>query len=136
MHLPSCPSKRLTKSEIPLLKVVFPVIDSCVILSLVFFFIIFTRKRRSAQNTSIPVNMKEPFPMVSYAELSRATDKFSSSNMIGQGSHGLVYKGVLGENRMYGVVKVINLQQKGGSKSFISECEALRNIQHQNLVES
>ncbi|KAK2636943.1 hypothetical protein Ddye_031735 [Dipteronia dyeriana] len=131
MHLPSCPSKKSNKVH---LKVVIPVIVSCAILSLAFFIIIFTGKRRSAQHTSSLLHLEELFPMVSYAELSNATDKFSSSNIIGQGSHGLVYKGILGENRMSIAVKVINLQRKGGSKSFTSECETLRNIRHRNLI--
>lgn len=31
-------------------------------------------------------------------------------------------------------VKVLNLQKKGAHKSFIVECNALKNIRHQNLV--
>ncbi|XXG71792.1 hypothetical protein AAC387_Pa07g1033 [Persea americana] len=31
-------------------------------------------------------------------------------------------------------LKVLNLQRQGASKSFIVECKALRNIQHQNLL--
>jgi len=31
-------------------------------------------------------------------------------------------------------VKVLNLQQKRPSKSFMDECNALRNIRHRNLV--
>ncbi|KAL7173215.1 hypothetical protein ACSBR2_032647 [Camellia fascicularis] len=31
-------------------------------------------------------------------------------------------------------VKVLNLQQRGASKSFIAECQALKNIRHRNLV--
>ncbi|KAL5732972.1 hypothetical protein ACOSQ2_032664 [Xanthoceras sorbifolium] len=134
MHLPSCPSKKLKKSKTPLLRVVILVIVSCLILSSVCFIIIFTRKRRSAQNTSSMLQMEELFPMVSYGELSRATNNFSSSNMIGQGSYSLVYKAALGENRTLAAVKVINLQQKGSLTSFISECEALRRIRHRNLV--
>ncbi|KAM7473913.1 hypothetical protein LguiB_021156 [Lonicera macranthoides] len=32
------------------------------------------------------------------------------------------------------VVKVLNLQKSGASKSFVTECRALRNIRHRNLV--
>ncbi|KAK1586677.1 hypothetical protein Q3G72_005000 [Acer saccharum] len=53
------------KSEIPLLRVVIPVIAAVLILSV--------------------------------AELSKATNEFSSSNMIGQGRYGSVYKGILAE---------------------------------------
>jgi hypothetical protein len=31
-------------------------------------------------------------------------------------------------------IKVLNLQRRGASKSFIDECGALRNIRHRNLV--
>ena len=31
-------------------------------------------------------------------------------------------------------IKVLNLQQKGASKSFMAECNVLRNIRHRNLV--
>ncbi|KAL9459405.1 hypothetical protein AB3S75_002746 [Citrus x aurantiifolia] len=31
-------------------------------------------------------------------------------------------------------VKVMNLNQKGATKSFVAECEALRNIRHRNLI--
>ncbi|KAK9230241.1 hypothetical protein WN944_023208 [Citrus x changshan-huyou] len=78
--------------------------------------------------------MEKQFPMVSYAELSKATCEFSSSNMIGQGSYGSVYKGILGEDEMIVAVKVINLKQKGAFRSFVAECEALRNIRHRNLI--
>ncbi|CAL5363843.1 unnamed protein product [Camellia sinensis] len=68
----------------------------------------------------------------SYQNLVKATDGFSSFNLIGIGSFGSVYKGVL-DGRIV-AVKVLNLSRRGASKSFISECEALRNIRHQNLV--
>ncbi|PRQ36779.1 putative protein kinase RLK-Pelle-LRR-XII-1 family [Rosa chinensis] len=72
---------------------------------------------------------------VSYATLLKATDGFSSTNLIGTGGFGSVYRGTL--DNIDGVivaVKVFNMLQKGASKSFIAECEALRNIRHQNLV--
>ncbi|XP_006465002.1 putative receptor-like protein kinase At3g47110 isoform X2 [Citrus sinensis] len=69
-----------------------------------------------------------------FSELSKATCEFSQSNMIGQGSYGSVYKGILGEDEMVVAVKVINLKQKGAFRSFVAECEALRNIRHRNLT--
>ncbi|CAL5322648.1 unnamed protein product [Camellia sinensis] len=68
----------------------------------------------------------------SYQNLVKATDGFSSFNLIGVGSFGSVYKGVL-DGRIV-AVKVLNLSCRGASKSFISECEALRTIRHRNLV--
>lgn len=54
--------------------------------------------------------------------------------MIGQGSFGFVCKGKLGETGATVAVKVMNLKQKGAAKSFVTECEALRNVRHRNLI--
>lgn len=76
--------------------------------------------------------MKEPLLKVSYDILLKATDWFYSGNLLGSGSFGSVFKGIL--DRKAVAIKVLNLQQQGGSKSFMAECEALRNIRHRNLV--
>ncbi|CAN1306014.1 Putative receptor-like protein kinase At3g47110 [Linum perenne] len=60
---------------------------------------------------------------LSYQTLFKATDGFSSANQIGVGSFGLVIG-----------VKVFKLQRHGAFKSFMAECEALKNIRHKNLV--
>ncbi|KAI9124823.1 hypothetical protein K1719_004150 [Acacia pycnantha] len=58
---------------------------------------------------------------------------FSINNLIGSGSFGFVYKGSLESNEVV-AVKVINLQMRGANKSFLAECNALRNTRHRNLV--
>lgn len=73
-------------------------------------------------------------PKITYMELSVATNEFSSSNLIGSGSYGSVYKGTLGKKNMIVAVKVLNLKQKGAAKSFKAECNALKNIRHRNLI--
>ena len=54
--------------------------------------------------------------------------------MIGLGSFGSIYKGVLSRNGAVVAIKVLNLQQQGALKSFINECNALRDIRHRNLL--
>ncbi|PPD89833.1 hypothetical protein GOBAR_DD13221 [Gossypium barbadense] len=49
-------------------------------------------------------------------------------------SFGSVYKGILEVNGEAIAVKVFNLLNRGASRSFLAECEALRNIRHRNLV--
>ncbi|KAG8092833.1 hypothetical protein GUJ93_ZPchr0012g19546 [Zizania palustris] len=71
---------------------------------------------------------------LSYAELHRATDGFSAANLIGVGSFGSVYKGVLGSEEQQVAIKVLNLLQHGAERSFLAECEALRSVRHRNLV--
>ncbi|KAH9717787.1 protein kinase domain-containing protein [Citrus sinensis] len=117
LHLPACHSVGPRKETITLLKVVIPVIGT-----------------KLAHKLSSALLMEQQFPIVSYAELSKATKEFSSSNRIGKGSFGFVYKGNLGEDGMSVAVKVMNLDKKGATKSFVAECEALRNIRHRNLI--
>ena len=45
-----------------------------------------------------------------------------------------MYKGILDQDGIAIAVKVFNLPRRGASKSFMSECKALRKIRHRNLV--
>ncbi|CAN1838556.1 Probable LRR receptor-like serine/threonine-protein kinase At3g47570 [Linum perenne] len=97
-----------------------------------FILLIKQRKRRDKSSTVDPKLLQ-----LSYRRLFKATDGFSLTNQIGVGSFGSVYKGVLdeiGEASINIAVKVFNLQRRGASKSFMAECEALKNIRHKNLV--
>ncbi|CAI0415781.1 unnamed protein product [Linum tenue] len=94
--------------------------------------LIFWIKRRGKQDrvTADDLQVK-----LSYQRLHKATDGFSTANLVGVGSFGSVYKGVLDDkNGATIAVKVFNLERRGASKSFKAECEALKNIRHRNLV--
>ncbi|GKU96406.1 hypothetical protein SLEP1_g9647 [Rubroshorea leprosula] len=134
LGLPLCKAQDLKKKVLSkTLKVVIPIIIfslSIIITSLAFC----CWKRRSKRRASTMMLELGQFPKISYAELSQATNEFSPSNLIGEGSFGSVYKGILGQDQMSVAVKVLNLKQKGASKSFMAECEVLKNIRHRNLV--
>ncbi|TQE00084.1 hypothetical protein C1H46_014337 [Malus baccata] len=83
-----------------------------------------------------PSSDSEKFPKVSYQSLLKATDGFSSANLIGMGSFGSVYKGLLDQGETTIAIKVLNLDRHEASKSFIAECEALKNIRHCNLMKT
>ncbi|PWA75130.1 protein kinase-like domain, Leucine-rich repeat domain, L domain-like protein [Artemisia annua] len=92
----------------------------------------FSKKRNSQQSQS---SGSERFMKVSYGQLLKATDGFSTANLIGEGGHSSVYKGILDSNDDKSVaVKVLHLQSRGAHKSFIAECEAWRNVRHRNLL--
>ncbi|KAF3649003.1 putative LRR receptor-like serine/threonine-protein kinase MRH1-like [Capsicum annuum] len=63
----------------------------------------------------------------------QATDVLRESNLVGSGSFGSVYKGILRSETAI-AVKVFNLQVDEAFKSFDTECEVLRNLLHRNLV--
>ncbi|KAF8080140.1 hypothetical protein N665_0972s0001 [Sinapis alba] len=101
----------------------------------VISFLIWKRKeKKSTTSTSSSSNSlrKEPFMNVSYDELRRATENFNPRNLLGVGSFGSVFKGVI--RGVDVAVKVIDLKANGYYKGFVAECEALRNVRHRNLV--
>jgi len=134
LHLPSCPikgSKRAKKHNLKLIAVIVSVVSFLLILSFVIS-IWWMRKRN--QNPSFDSPTIDQLAKVSYQNLHRGTDGFSERNLIGSGSFGSVYKGNLVSEDNVVAVKVLNLKKKGAHKSFIVECNALKNIRHRNLV--
>ncbi|GJX70312.1 leucine-rich repeat protein [Tanacetum coccineum] len=94
---------------------------------------LFYKKRRNNQPSQSLGN--EKFLKVSYNELLKATDGFSTENLIGEGGFSSVYKGILNsDDDKYVVIKVLHLQYRGAHKSFQAECEVWRNIRHHNLL--
>ncbi|XP_039821923.1 probable LRR receptor-like serine/threonine-protein kinase At1g56140 isoform X2 [Panicum virgatum] len=69
----------------------------------------------------------------SYGELRSATDNFSSSNLLGEGGYGSVYKGKL-TNGSVVAVKQLSETSRQGKKQFIAEIETISQVQHRNLV--
>ncbi|CAN1838502.1 LRR receptor-like serine/threonine-protein kinase EFR [Linum perenne] len=137
LQLPPCSFTRHTKKTLSLKwKIVTSTISSLLFLTFIgsccFILLIKQRKRQDKSSTDDPKLLQ-----LSYQKLFEATNGFSSANKIGVGSFGSVYKGVLseiGEASINIAVKVFNLQRRGAFKSFMAECEALKNIRHKNLV--
>ncbi|KQJ84618.1 probable LRR receptor-like serine/threonine-protein kinase At1g56130 [Brachypodium distachyon] len=71
--------------------------------------------------------------VLSYAELRSATENFSSSNLIGQGGYGSVYKGKLVDGRLV-AVKQLSEASHQGKREFAAEIETISRVQHRNLV--
>ncbi|XP_050258898.1 receptor kinase-like protein Xa21 [Quercus robur] len=134
LKFPRCLTKEEKKAKWPL-AVKVAISMACVILVVtIMSFFLFCRHKSQRKDNSSESSLRQSLLKLSYQVLLKATDGFSSANLIGVGSFGLVYKGILGEDESIVAVKVINIQRQGASKSFISECEALKNIRHRNLV--
>ncbi|XP_058210562.1 probable LRR receptor-like serine/threonine-protein kinase At3g47570 [Rhododendron vialii] len=110
-------------------------VSSFVRVSAVSSFLIchlFKKKRKTKPTITL---LKDSFSKVTYGELLKATKGFSSRNLLGFGSFGHVYKGIIDQNgKLVVAVKVFDLQTRGAIMSFVAECEALRNVRHRHLV--
>lgn len=135
-QLPKCKYEKFKKRKLTLtLKLIISIFCGLfgVILVLSLLFLSSLRKKRK-ENTRR--DSRNSLLNLSYQSLFNATNEFSPTNLIGMGSFGSVYKGILDQGGQTNTVaiKVLNLNRHGASKSFIAECEALRNTRHRNLV--
>ncbi|KAL8102853.1 hypothetical protein AgCh_027395 [Apium graveolens] len=71
---------------------------------------------------------------LSYELLHQATDGFSRNNLVGEGNSGLVYKGKFCSPPYNGKDLTVRVFKPQASIYFITECEALRNIRHKNII--
>ncbi|KAK9153533.1 hypothetical protein Sjap_001013 [Stephania japonica] len=136
LHLPRCNIEHSAERGRRLhRKVVVAIILSAVgCLIAVSSILIFCWIKRKKKLPTAPSTDQFGKIKLSYEALFKATDGFSSANLIGSGSFGSVYKGSLDQDGTVVAIKVFNHQQRGESKTFKAECEALRNIRHRNLV--
>ena len=138
LKLPKCKSKETKKRRLSRsLKLILPLVFglALLVMAMVFSYVFLCSSRKKRKEISL-CTLGNTILEVSYATLLKATDGFLEANLIGAGSFGYVYKGVLDEDDKVQLVavKVFNLLRHGASRSFIAECEALRNIRHRNLV--
>uniref|UniRef100_A0ACD6ADG6 Uncharacterized protein n=1 Tax=Avena sativa TaxID=4498 RepID=A0ACD6ADG6_AVESA len=135
LHMLACvimPSNSSRHMDSLVLKVVIP-IASMVSLAMVIFGLLLWRGKHRSKSLSLPT-FSTKFPQVSFSDLARATQGFSASNLIGRGRYSSVYQGKMVEDDNEVAIKVFNLETRGAQKSFIAECNALRNVRHRNLV--
>ncbi|KAK3419982.1 hypothetical protein EUGRSUZ_G00758, partial [Eucalyptus grandis] len=133
-QLPKCYYKESKRTRISgIAKILISTISALVgvacILSLLYFFWFRHNKKSPTSSSS-----EDGFLHVSYHSLLKATSGFSSTNLLGVGNFGSVYRGLLDQTQSVVAIKILDLICDGAPKSFIAECEVLRRIRHRNLV--
>lgn len=105
-----------------------------VIILLLAYFLFSWCKKRLANGPS--ASSLQDSPLSAYPQLLKATDGFSTNNLLGTGTFGSVYRGEIDgtTDDNFVAVKVLNLQIHEALKSFTAHCEAMRNLRHRNLV--
>lgn len=69
----------------------------------------------------------------SFESLEKATERFSSKRVLGEGGFGRVYHGIL-EDGTEVAVKLLTKENQNGDREFIAEVEMLSRLHHRNLV--
>ncbi|KAK8334205.1 hypothetical protein V6Z11_A10G258500 [Gossypium hirsutum] len=131
LHLSRCNSKTSSKASFKL-KIAIIVVILGVTLVFICLLVLWFRKKKEQKPTTTCA--EHSLLQLSYQSILRATSGFCMENLVGSGSFGSVYKGILEESGVAIAVKVLNLLNHRASKSFFTECEALKNIRHRNLV--
>ena len=136
IELPNCSNQEAKKKgNVLSTKVIVVLIVSIPLASMLVVLLVILCWRKCSGREIISVGLLPVGHLrVSYKELLQATNGFASSNYIGGGSFGSVYKGNLLQQGKPVAVKVLNLENLGAIQSFTVECEALSKIRHRNLV--
>ncbi|KHN19543.1 Putative LRR receptor-like serine/threonine-protein kinase [Glycine soja] len=126
------------KKRNSLLHIILPVVGATALfISMLVVFCTIKKKRKETKISASLTPLRGLPQNISYADILIATNNFAAENLIGKGGFGSVYKGAFrfstGETATL-AVKVLDLQQSKASQSFSSECQALKNVRHRNLV--
>jgi Leucine-rich repeat (LRR) protein len=131
-QLPLCVESQSKRKKVPYILAITVPVATIVLISLVCVSVILLKKRYEAiEHTNQPLKQLKN---ISYHDLFKATNGFSTANTIGSGRFGIVYRGHIESDVRTVAIKVFRLDQFGAPSNFIAECVALRNIRHRNLI--
>ncbi|WJX65966.1 hypothetical protein P8452_50571 [Trifolium repens] len=133
LNVPVCDNSHSSTKKKLLLKCIIPILVSSILI-VACIIILKVKKRKMVENTLERGFSTLGAPRrISYYEVVQATNGFNESNLLGKGGFGSVYRGALTHGEMI-AVKVIDLKSDVKSKSFDTECNAMKNLRHRNLV--
>ncbi|RAL49707.1 hypothetical protein DM860_001998 [Cuscuta australis] len=136
-HVPSCQAysakrnkrKFLQKLILGLGILAATLILVAVGLSTLMFFKIKNRVRKEDEEHRLKFVER-----ISFYELLRITNRFNQSNIIGEGSSAVVYKGTYNDGITIVAIKVFKMRHEWSLESFERECKILRHLRHRNLT--
>ncbi|XP_052135504.1 probable LRR receptor-like serine/threonine-protein kinase At3g47570 [Oryza glaberrima] len=131
LQLPLCTStSSKTNKKSYIIPIVVPLASAATFLMICVATFLY--KKRNNLGKQIDQSCKEW--KFTYAEIAKATNEFSSDNLVGSGAFGVVYIGRFKIDAEPVAIKVFKLDEIGASNNFLAECEVLRNTRHRNLM--
>ncbi|XP_078166518.1 receptor-like serine/threonine-protein kinase SD1-7 [Carex rostrata] len=137
------PKSELGTSNKRKLEIIIGTITSFVVSVLLMFLYGYLLKRKKMRSTKQDKTKKfleqndsfegTDLPVFDMETILQATDNFSITNEIGQGSFGIVYKGKLPCGQEIAVKRLSNNSPQG-LKEFVNEVTLIAKLQHRNLV--
>ncbi|GLJ20532.1 hypothetical protein SUGI_0373590 [Cryptomeria japonica] len=110
-------------------KVIVPAVIGTTIFIISFILVIYYMRHSNKNVPDINIGLKR----ISYEELVEATNGFSHTNLVGDGSFGSVYKGTLKDGTDI-AVKALNMLDENSIKGFERECNVLKRVRHRNVI--
>lgn len=136
LGFPHCPDDEFNhrRHRSGLLKLVLPSAVAAIATGVCLFILIRACiNKRPKELTSTSLEANNYYKQISYFELVRATNSFDNDNLLGSGSFGKVFKGVLDGEQIV-AIKVLDMELERATICFDVECCALRMARHRNLV--
>ncbi|GLJ20860.1 hypothetical protein SUGI_0380470 [Cryptomeria japonica] len=128
INLPPCSHSHHKQPSVSK-KVIIPIVVGVAILFISLVLVAFSYICRRSNAPALKIWP----PKISYQELVDATSGFSDQNLLGIGSFGSVYKGILNDGTNI-AVKVLKLQDEHDHQSFSRECNILKRVRHKNVI--
>ncbi|KAL6839792.1 hypothetical protein ACP4OV_030480 [Aristida adscensionis] len=153
LALPVCNATSEVKHHVRLLLIIVPLVTSLFLLLLLWSVVTLWKSRafefprwsemlkmfqfvsnpKKIELQTLPCN-NEPLKKVSYSDILKATNCFSSVHTISSTRTGSVYVGRFKYDKSLVAIKVFNLNEPGAYESYFIECEVLRSTRHRNLM--
>ncbi|KAL4578446.1 hypothetical protein LXL04_014569 [Taraxacum kok-saghyz] len=115
-----------------LMRIITCVFGAIEIIFITYFFY-GTHAHTTTTTQGYNLQVASGFKRFSYAQLKKASRNFR--NEIGRGGGGVVYKGVLNDNRIVAIKRLNESSNKQGEAELLAEVTTLGKLNHMNLIE-
>ncbi|XP_042988679.1 probable LRR receptor-like serine/threonine-protein kinase At3g47570 [Carya illinoinensis] len=137
LQVPPCqsgaPRTKKAKRASGILKYLLPIMGSMIVILCLVFALKKCKKRNSKLPTDEDTSPLATWRRISHQEVLQATEGFSANNLLGEGSFGSVYKGLLLDGKIV-AIKVLKLHVEGAFNSFNIECEPSNVLLDEDMV--